>query len=76
MRKDGLHDPVEAVLAVHEFRQAFGAYLVARTSGGRAYLPRELEQEKSVIGAFLRGSKTRARLRTQDLKDAEEYLSH
>jgi len=76
MRKDELHDPIEAVLAVHEFRQAFGAYLVARTSGGRAYLPRELEREKSVIGAFLRGSKTRARLRTQDLKDAEEYLSH
>ncbi len=75
MKKDGFHDPIETVLAVPEFRKTFGAFLVARTSGGRAFLPKELERETSVIGAFLSGSRMRSRLRSQDLKAAEEYLT-
>ncbi|NHJ13304.1 MAG: VWA domain-containing protein [Candidatus Thorarchaeota archaeon] len=74
MKKDGLHDPIEAVLSVHELRQAFGAFLVARSSGGRAFLPKELEREKSIVGALLAGSHTKSKLRASDLKDAEAYL--
>ncbi|NWF97231.1 MAG: VWA domain-containing protein [Candidatus Thorarchaeota archaeon] len=74
MRKEGLFDPVETVLSVSEFRKEFGAFLVARVADGRAYLSTEILREKSVIGAFLRGSQTRSRLRKEDLRSAESYL--
>ncbi|MHA2117821.1 MAG: vWA domain-containing protein [Candidatus Thorarchaeota archaeon] len=74
MRKEGYNDPVETVLAVPEFRKTFGAFLVARTGGGRAFLWKELLREISVLGEFLSGSKTRTRIRSEDLQEAEAYI--
>jgi Mg-chelatase subunit ChlD len=74
MRKEGYNDPVETVLAIPEFRKTFGAFLVARTGGGRAFLWKELLREISVLGEFLSGSKTRSRIRSEDLQDAEAYI--
>lgn len=73
-RKDGLDDPIEAVLAVDEFRRSFGAYLVARAGGGRAHLSRELMKEKSILRTLLHTGRTRTRLREEDLSEIEAYL--
>jgi len=73
-RKEGLEDPIETILAVDSFRKTFGAYVVARTSGGRAYLSRALLQEDSILGTLLSAGRSRARLREEDLREAEEYL--
>jgi len=75
MRKEGLSDQLETILSVPEFRQEFGAYLIARAAGGRAFLSDEILREKSVLGAFLRGSGTRSRLRAENLKRAESYIA-
>lgn len=74
MKKEGHNDPVETVLEVPEFRKTFGAFLVARTGGGRAFLWKELLQERSIIGEFLRGSTIKSRIRSEDLREAEAYL--
>lgn len=74
MRKEGLHDPIETILKVEEFRKTFGAYLVARASGGRAYLSAELMKETSILGTLLSSSLSRSRLREQDLRQVEVYL--
>ncbi|MFW9846709.1 MAG: VWA domain-containing protein [Candidatus Thorarchaeota archaeon] len=74
MKKEGHNDPIETVLDIPEFRHSFGAYLVARGGGGRAFLWKELLRERSILGAFLSGSKTRARIRSEDLQDAEAYI--
>ena len=75
MRKEGYTSPVETILATPEFRRSFGAYLIARASGGRAYLSKELFQEDSVIGTIVRFSQRRGKLRLEELKEAEAYLS-
>jgi Mg-chelatase subunit ChlD len=74
MKKEGHNDPVETVLEVPEFRKTFGAFLVARTGGGRAFLWKELLRERSILGEFLRGSTTRSRIKSEDLQEAEAYL--
>jgi Mg-chelatase subunit ChlD len=74
MNKEGHTDPVETVLEVPEFRKSFGAFLIARTGGGRAFLWKELLRQRSVIGEFLMGSTTRSRIRSEDLQEAEAYL--
>ncbi|MHA1938171.1 MAG: vWA domain-containing protein [Candidatus Thorarchaeota archaeon] len=74
MKKEGHNNPVETVLMVPEFRKTFGAYLVARTGGGRAFLWKELLRARSVIGEFLSGSKTRSRISSSDLQKAEAYI--
>jgi hypothetical protein len=74
MKKEGLHDPIETILKVDEFRKTFGAYLVARASGGRAYLSRDLLKEKSILGTLLSSGLSRTRLREQDLRQVEAYL--
>jgi len=73
-RKEGLEDPIETILAVDAFRKTFGAYVVARTSGGRAYLSRALLKEDSILGTLLSAGRSRARLREEDLREVEEYL--
>jgi hypothetical protein len=73
-RKEGLEDPIETILAVDSFRKTFGAYVVARTSGGRAYLSRELLKEDSILGTLLSAGRSRARLREEDLREVQEYL--
>ncbi len=75
-RRDGLADPIEAVLAVPALRKTFGAFLVARAGGGRCYLYREVMAARSAIGLFLAGCQTRSRLSMDDLHEAEAYLSH
>ncbi len=74
MRKEGLQDPIETILKVDEFRKTFGAYLVARAAGGRAYLSTELMKESSILGTLLSSSRSKARLREQDLQEVEAYL--
>ncbi|MFW9837924.1 MAG: VWA domain-containing protein [Candidatus Thorarchaeota archaeon] len=74
MKKEGLNDPIETILMVEEFRKTFGAYLVARASGGKAYLSRDLLKEPSILGTLLSGSLSRSRLREQDLREVEAYL--
>ncbi|MHA2067873.1 MAG: hypothetical protein ACXABY_26210, partial [Candidatus Thorarchaeota archaeon] len=74
MKKEGHNDPVETVLAVPEFRKTFGAFLVARTGGGRAFLWKELLRARSILGEFLSGSKTKSRIRSEDLQEAEAYM--
>jgi hypothetical protein len=73
-RKEGLNDPIETILAVEEFRQTFGAYLVARAGGGKAYLVNELSSQQSIIGAILNQGRSKSRLREEDLKAVEAYL--
>ncbi|MFW9769323.1 MAG: VWA domain-containing protein [Candidatus Thorarchaeota archaeon] len=73
-RKEGLQDPIETILQVDEFRKTFGAYLVARASGGRAYLSTELMKESSILGTLLSSSRSRVRLREEDLREVEAYL--
>jgi len=70
-RKEGLEDPIETILAVESFRKTFGAYVVARTSGGRAYLSRALMKEDSILGTLLRAGTSRARLHEDDLLAVE-----
>lgn len=74
MKKEGLHDPIETILRVDEFRKTFGAYLVARAAGGHAYLSRDLLNETSILGTLLGSSLSRSRLREQDLRQVEAYL--
>ncbi|OLS30805.1 MAG: hypothetical protein ThorAB25_07290 [Candidatus Thorarchaeota archaeon AB_25] len=74
MKKEGLHDPIETILKVDEFRKTFGAYLVAHAAGGRAYLSRDLLKETSILGTLLYSSLSRSRLREQDLRQVEAYL--
>ena len=74
-RKEGFNDPIEAILASDSFRKTFGAYLVARAGGGRAYLSNELMSEKSIISALLSAIRLKSRLREADLRAVEVYLS-
>jgi Mg-chelatase subunit ChlD len=73
-RKEGLTDPVETILLVEEFRKSFGAYLVARSGGGRAYLSRDLMKEKSILKTLLKTGQSKSRLREDDLRAVEVYL--
>jgi hypothetical protein len=73
-RKEGLEDPIETILTVDQFRRTFGAYVVARTAGGRAYLSRALLKEESILGTLLSASRSKARLREEDLRDVTQYL--
>jgi hypothetical protein len=74
-RADGFEDPVETVLMVPEFRKSFGAFLVARVGGGRAFLASEVLKVRSILGTLLRGSHKRSQLKTQDLLEAEAYIA-
>jgi Mg-chelatase subunit ChlD len=74
MRKEGLQDPIETILKVDEFRKTFGAYLVARAAGGRAFISSELMKESSILRSILSSGRTRVRLREQDLREVEAYL--
>ncbi|MFW9793772.1 MAG: VWA domain-containing protein [Candidatus Thorarchaeota archaeon] len=74
MRKEGLQDPIEVILKVDEFRKTFGAYLVARAAGGRAYISTELMKESSILGTLLSSGRSRTRLREDDLREVEAYL--
>ena len=74
MKKEGLHDPIETILKVDEFRKTFGAYLVARAAGGRAYLSRDLLKVTSILNTLLSASLSTSRLREQDLRHVESYL--
>ena len=74
MRKEGLQDPIETILKVDEFRKTFGAFLVARAAGGRAYLSKELMKESSILGTLLSSGRSRTRLREEDLRSVEVYL--
>jgi len=73
-RREGLDDPIEAILAVEEFRRSFGAYVVARTAGGRAYLSRTLMKEDSILRTLLSSDRSKAKLREEDLREVEQYL--
>ncbi|MBN2228871.1 MAG: VWA domain-containing protein [Candidatus Thorarchaeota archaeon] len=73
-RKEGLDDPIETILSVDEFRKTFGAYLVARTAGGRAYLSRELLREKSILGTILNTAQSKSRLDIAQLREVDSYL--
>jgi Mg-chelatase subunit ChlD len=73
-RKEGLDDPIETILTVEEFRKSFGAYLVARAGGGRAYLSRDLMKEKSILGTLLTSGRSRSRLREEELREIQDYL--
>jgi Mg-chelatase subunit ChlD len=74
MRKDGFNDIIETILAVHEFRLSFGAFLIARASGGHAYLASELAKEKSVLGTILSTSRSKAQLSVHSLREIEAYV--
>ncbi|TFG27734.1 VWA domain-containing protein [Candidatus Thorarchaeota archaeon] len=74
MRKEGFEDPLETILAIDEFRQSFGAYVVARAGGGRAYLSRDLMKEKSIIGTLLQTGRSKSRLREEGIREVESYL--
>jgi hypothetical protein len=74
-RKDGLVDPVEAVLAVPEFRKSFGAYLVAKVGGGKAFLSSELTAKRSVLATFLSATSVQTRHNPEDLRKAESYIA-
>ncbi len=73
-RKEGFSDPMETLLTFHEFRQTFGAYIVARSSGGHAFLSSELMKEKSVINAILDSIHSQAKMSSLSLKEAEAYI--
>ncbi len=73
-KKEGLEDPIETILLVEEFRKTFGAYVVARTAGGRAFLSRALMKEKSILGTLLRAGRSKIQLSEEDLRVVEEYL--
>jgi Mg-chelatase subunit ChlD len=73
-QKEGHNDPIETILAVEEFRRSFGAYLVARAGGGRAYLSRDLMKEKSILGTLLVSSRSKSRLRKEFLREVQAYL--
>ena len=73
-RKEGLSDPIETILAIDEFRKSFGAYLVARSGGGRAYLSRDLMKEKSILKTLLSTGRSKSRLREEDLRAVDVYL--
>ena len=73
-RREGLDDPVETILAVEEFRRSFGAYVVARTAGGRAYLSRSIMKEDSILRTLLSSGRSKAKLRQEDLREVEQYL--
>ncbi len=75
MKKEGHSDIMETILAIDAFRQHFGALIIARTSGGRAYLASELIGLKSIISKILNDSRSRARLASESLREAESYLS-
>ncbi|MCK5150716.1 MAG: VWA domain-containing protein [Candidatus Thorarchaeota archaeon] len=74
MRKEGFNDIIETILTIHEFRQSFGAFLIARAGGGRAYLAVELLKEKSVLGTILSASRSKAQLSVHRLKEIEAYI--
>jgi Mg-chelatase subunit ChlD len=75
MRKEGLYDIIETILAVPEFRKSFGAFLISRIGGGRCYLHKEIMDMQSVLGSLLAANVTRARLKAEELKKAEEYIA-
>ncbi|MFW9908306.1 MAG: VWA domain-containing protein [Candidatus Thorarchaeota archaeon] len=74
MRKEGYSDIIETILGVNDFRQNFGAFLIARTSGGHAYLAEELERERSMINTILNASRSKARMSIHRLRELESYL--
>ena len=74
MRKEGHSDVIETILYVNEFRQTFGSLLIAKTSGGRAFLTEELIGKRSILSEILQYSKSKAKLDVKTLKAAENYL--
>lgn len=73
-KKDGLRDPIETVLSIPEFRKSFGAFLVARAGGGRAFLSSELLRERSALASLLRGTEPQSRHSLEDLAEPETYV--
>jgi Mg-chelatase subunit ChlD len=57
-KKDGFGDSIETVLSIPEFRKSFGAFLVAKAGGGRAFLSGELLRERSALASLLSGTET------------------
>ncbi|MDF1540987.1 MAG: VWA domain-containing protein, partial [Candidatus Thorarchaeota archaeon] len=74
MRKEGYHNVIETILAVHEFRLNFGAFMIARASGGRAFLTEELLKETSLLGTILTASRSKAQLSVHRLREIEDYV--
>ncbi len=74
MKKEGQSDIIETILYVNAFRQHFGALLIARTSGGRAFLTEELVGQGSIINTILNAGRSKVQLDPETLKAAEEYL--
>jgi len=73
-KKEGFGDQIETVLSIPEFRKSFGAFLVARASGGRAFLSSEILAERSVVGTLLRRTRARTKLGLEDIHEAELYV--
>ncbi|MFW9920138.1 MAG: VWA domain-containing protein [Candidatus Thorarchaeota archaeon] len=74
MKKEGHSDIIETILYVNEFRQHFGALLIAKTSGGRAFLAEELVGQRSILSTILNTVRSKAKLDAKTLKAAESYL--
>ena len=74
MNKEGRSDIIETILAYDKFRVQFSAFIVARVGGGRAYLAREVLKEDSILGTLLAGAHTRARLKAEELQEADQYV--
>jgi Mg-chelatase subunit ChlD len=74
MRKDGYNDVMETILSVPAFRKTFGAYIIARASGGHAFLSKELMKADSVIGTILAAIESKTRMSISHLREAESYL--
>ncbi|MBD3406437.1 MAG: VWA domain-containing protein [Candidatus Lokiarchaeota archaeon] len=75
MKKEGFDDPIETILSVHEFRQTFGAYLIAKVGGGKCFLSKELLKKDSILSEFISGAHSKSTIRSEDLKAAESYIT-
>jgi Mg-chelatase subunit ChlD len=74
MNKDGRSDIIETILAVDSFRIQFSAFLIARVGGGKAFLAKEILKADSILGTLLAGAHTRARLKSDELEEANQYV--
>ncbi len=74
MKKDDRFDIMETIMAVPEFRKTFGAFIIAHASGGHAFLSRELLTADSVLSTMLDECRSKARMRTQNLREVKAYL--
>lgn len=74
-KKEGFQDSIETVISIPEFRKSFGAFLVARASGGKAFLSGEILAQRSALGFMLKGTQPQNRHNTQNLRRAETYVA-